>query len=165
MKVLTLLLAALIVLIQFPLYGGIAANITGANGGDGAIIAHHLATFFTEAASRETFPVLMGIYSAVLGFFIPSGGGKWIIEAPYVMQAAIDLKVNLGWTVQIYNAAEALPNLINPFWMLPLLGILGLRARDVVGFTALQFIVHVPVVLFLLWLFGLTLQYTPPVWN
>jgi short subunit fatty acids transporter len=23
--------------------------------------------------------------------------------------------------VQIYNASEALPNLVNPFWMLPLL--------------------------------------------
>ena len=44
------------VLIQFPLYGGIAAIITGANGGDGASIAHHLATFFTEAASGKRFP-------------------------------------------------------------------------------------------------------------
>ncbi|HEY6642117.1 short-chain fatty acid transporter [Povalibacter sp.] len=150
------------VLIQFPLYGGIAALITNALGRDGASIAHHLSTFFTEAATRETFPVLMGIYSAVLGFFIPSGGGKWIIEAPYVMQAANELQVNLGWTVQVYNAAEALPNLINPFWMLPLLGILGLKARDVVGFTVVQFMLHVPVVLFLLWLFGLTLEYSPP---
>lgn len=150
------------VLVQFPLYGGIAAIITSAAGSDGATIAHHLATFFTTAASRESFPVLMGIYSAVLGFFIPSGGGKWIIEAPYVMQAANDLKVHLGWAVQVYNAAEALPNLINPFWMLPLLGILGLKARDVVGFTIVQFIVHVPLVLFLLWLFGLTLDYRPP---
>ena len=33
----------------------------------------------------------MGTYSAILGFFVPSGGGKWIIEAPYVMQAANDL--------------------------------------------------------------------------
>ena len=49
------------------------------------------------------------------------------------MQAANDLKVHLGWAVQVYNAAEALPNLINPFWMLPLLGVLGLRARDIVG--------------------------------
>lgn len=151
------------VLIQFPLYGGIAALITSAVGRDGASIAHHLSTFFTDAATRESFPVLMGVYSALLGFFIPSGGGKWIIEAPYVMQAANDLKVNLGWTVQVYNAAEALPNLINPFWMLPLLGILGLRARDVVGFTIVQFIVHVPLVLFLLWLLGLTLDYSPPV--
>jgi short-chain fatty acids transporter len=150
------------VLIQFPLYGGIAAIITNAAGSDGATIAHHLATFFTTAASRESFPVLMGIYSAVLGFFIPSGGGKWIIEAPYVMQAANDLKVHLGWAVQVYNAAEALPNLINPFWMLPLLGILGLKARDVVGFTIVQFVVHVPLVLFLLWLLGQTLEYRPP---
>lgn len=150
------------VLLQFPLYGGIAAIITSATGSDGASIAHHLSTFFAEAASRESFPVLMGIYSAVLGFFVPSGGGKWIIEAPYVMQAANDLQVHLGWAVQVYNAAEALPNLINPFWMLPLLGILGLKARDVVGFTIVQFAVHVPLVLFLLWLFGLTLEYQPP---
>ncbi len=151
------------VLVQFPFYGGIAAIITAATGDGGASIAHHLATFFTEAASRETFPVVMGVYSAVLGFFVPSGGGKWIIEAPYVMQAANELRVHLGWAVQVYNAAEALPNLINPFWMLPLLGILGLKARDIAGFTIVQFIVHVPLVLFLLWLFGLTLEYQPPV--
>nr|BFE94172.1 hypothetical protein GCM10020185_47080 [Pseudomonas brassicacearum subsp. brassicacearum] len=78
--------------------------------------------------------MLMGVYSAVLGFFIPSGGGKWIIEAPYVMQVANDLNYHLGWAVQIYNAAEALPNLINPFYMLPLLGVLGLKARDLIGF-------------------------------
>lgn len=151
------------VLVQFPFYGGIAAIITAALGSDGQSIAHHLATFFTQAATRESFPVVMGIYSAVLGFFVPSGGGKWIIEAPYVMQAANELQVHLGWAVQVYNAAEALPNLINPFWMLPLLGILGLKARDVAGFTIVQFVVHVPLVLFLLWLFGLTLDYRPPV--
>src|SRR5690606_10982919 len=151
------------VLIQFPLYGGIAALITAAPGSDGQSIAHHLSTFFSEAASQESFPIVMGIYSAVLGFFVPSGGGKWVIEAPYVMQAANELQVHLGWAVQVYNAAEALPNLINPFWMLPLLGILGLKARDVIGFTVVQFIVHVPVVLFLLWVFNLTLDYHPPV--
>ena len=151
------------VLIQFPLYGGIAAILTGVTGSDGQSIAHHLSTFFAQAATRESFPAVMGIYSAVLGFFVPSGGGKWIIEAPYVMQAANELKVHLGWAVQVYNAAEALPNLINPFWMLPLLGILKLRARDVIGFTVLQFIVHVPLVLLLLWMFGLTLEYRPPI--
>lgn len=151
------------VLIQFPLYGGIAAMMTAAPGLDGQPLAHHLAVFFSSAMTRDTFPVLMGIYSAVLGFFIPSGGGKWIIEAPYVMQAANDLKVHLGWAVQVYNAAEALPNLINPFWMLPLLGILGVKARDIIGFTIVQFIVHVPLVLFMLWLFGTTLEYSPPV--
>jgi len=65
--------------------------------------------------------------------------------------------------VQVYNAAEALPNLINPFWMLPLLGIVGLKARDLIGFSFLQFAVHLPLVLFLLWLLGLSLTYHPPV--
>ena len=56
-------------------------------------------------------------------------------RAPYVMQVANELQYHLGWAVQIYNAAEALPNLINAFYMLPLLGVLGLKARDLIGFS------------------------------
>ena len=52
---------------------------------------------------------------------------------------------------------------INPFWMLPLLGVLGLLAREVLGFTFLQLLVHLPLVLILLWAFGLTLEYHAPV--
>ena len=151
------------VLIQFPLYGGIAMLLTAAPGGDGATLAHRLSHLFVQVASHDSFALVMGTYSAVLGFFVPSGGGKWLIEAPYVMQAANDLRYHLGWSVQIYNAAEALPNLVNPFWMLPLLGVLGLKARDIVGFTFVQFLVHVPLVLGLLWLLGSTLAYVPPV--
>jgi short-chain fatty acids transporter len=151
------------VLIQFPLYGGIATMMTTAKGFGGHSVADQVAHAFVALTTQGTFPVAMGIYSAVLGFFIPSGGGKWIIEAPYVMQAANDLKVHLGWAVQVYNTAEALPNLINPFWMLPLLGVLGLKARDIVGFTFLQLVAHLPIVLFLLWLLAGTLPYTPPV--
>jgi short-chain fatty acids transporter len=151
------------VLVQFPLYGAIATILTTAKGADGHTVSELIAHAFVSLNTQDSFPVTMGIYSAVLGFFIPSGGGKWLLEAPYVMQAANELKVHLGWAVQVYNAAEALPNLINPFWMLPLLGVLGIKARDVVGFTFLQLLVHLPVVLFLLWLFARTLPYTPPV--
>ena len=151
------------VLIQFPLYGSIAAILTKVNGTDGQTLAHHIAAFFTQIATHDTYALLMGVYSALLGFFIPSGGGKWIIEAPYVMQVANDLQYHLGWAVQIYNAAEALPNLINPFYMLPLLGVLGLKARDLVGFSFVQLLVHAPLVLVLLWLLGGTLAYLPPV--
>jgi len=151
------------VLIQFPLYGSIAAIMTEVKGVDGHTIAHYISTFFTQIATHDTYALLMGVYSAILGFFIPSGGGKWIIEAPYVMQVANDLQYHLGWAVQIYNAAEALPNLINPFYMLPLLGVLGLKARDLIGFTFVQLLVHIPMVLFLLWFLGQTLAYIPPV--
>ena len=150
------------VLIQFPLYGAIAAILTQAAGADGQTLTHHLSDFIVSIASHGNFAFLAGIYSAMLGFFVPSGGGKWLIEAPYIMQAANDLGVHLGWVVQIYNAAEALPNLINPFWMLPLLGIMRLRARDLVGFTFAQFLTHTPIVLFLLWALAGTLAYHPP---
>ena len=151
------------VLIQFPLYGAIASMLTNVKGHDGHSLAQHLAEICSHFATTNTFPLVMGVYSAILGFFVPSGGGKWLIEAPYWMQSANTLHAHLGWAVQVYNAAEALPNLINPFWMLPLLGVLRLKARDLIGFTFLQFLVNVPLVLLLLWLLGLTLHYQPPI--
>jgi short-chain fatty acids transporter len=151
------------VLVQFPLYGAIAAILTQAKNGAGVTVSDQISHAFVSISTQHSYPLVIGVYSAILGFFVPSGGGKWLLEAPYVMQAANDLKVHLGWAVQIYNAAEALPNLINPFWMLPLLGVLGLRARDLVGFTFLQLTVHLPLVLFLLWALAYTLPYHPPV--
>ena len=151
------------VLIQFPFYGAIAAMLTQAKNAAGLTVSDQIAHFFVSISTQGLYPLVIGVYSAILGFFVPSGGGKWLLEAPYVMQAANDLQVHLGWAVQVYNACEALPNLINPFWMLPLLGVLGLRARDIVGFTFLQLCVHLPLVLLLMWALAFTLQYHPPV--
>ncbi|SDK81399.1 short-chain fatty acids transporter [Cryobacterium psychrotolerans] len=151
------------ILVQFPLYAAMAAILTGAVGNGGLTVSQHLAEFFTSVGSGGGFAVVVAIYTVILGIFVPSGGGKWLVEAPYVMQAATDVQMNLGWTVQIYNVAEALPNLINPFFMLPLLAVLGLKARDLVGFTFLQFIFHLPVVLLLVWVLGLTFNFVAPV--
>jgi short-chain fatty acids transporter len=144
------------VLIQFPFYGGIFGIITMSP------ISAQLARFFVRVSSQSMYPILVSLYSAVLGLFVPSGGSKWVIEAPYVLQAAKELHVNLGWVVQIYNTSEALPNLINPFWMLPLLGILKMRARDLVGYGLLQLAVHSVLVFFLMWLFAKTIPYVAP---
>lgn len=144
------------VIIQFPFYAVIFGMIVGTG------ISDALAKLFAAISTHNTYPLLVATYSAVLGVFIPSGGSKWVIEAPYVLQAANLHQVHLGWVVQIYNAAEALPNLVNPFWMLPLLGIIRLKARDIVGYGVLQLIVHVPVVFFLCWLFARYMTYLPP---
>jgi short-chain fatty acids transporter len=144
------------VIIQFPLYAMIFGMIVGTSLSDKA------ARLLTSISTHDTFALLVAFYSATLGVFIPSGGSKWIIEAPYVLQSAIQHRVNLGWVVQIYNASEALPNLINPFFMLPLLGILRLRARDLVGYGLLQLLVQAPVVFFLCWLFARHLPFIPP---
>jgi short-chain fatty acids transporter len=145
------------VLIQYPMYAGVVRMLTESG------LAEDISHFFVYISNEHTFPVLVGIYSAFLGLFIPSAGGKWLLEAPYLLGAAVEHEVHLGWVVQTYNATEALANLIHPFWMLPLVGILGLKARDIVGYSMLQFVVHVPLVLFLVWILNYTLTYVPPV--
>ncbi|MEQ1945684.1 MAG: TIGR00366 family protein [Bryobacteraceae bacterium] len=144
------------VLIQFPFYAMIFGMIVGTG------ISEKMAKLFADLSTHNTYALLVAAYSALLGIFIPSAGSKWIVEAPYVMQAAIANKVHLGWVVQIYNAAEALPNFVNPFWMLPLLGILKIKARDLVGYGMLQLLIQTPIVFFLCWLFASYLPYTPP---
>jgi short-chain fatty acids transporter len=145
------------VLLQFPLYAGIFGVLMGSG------LNEVMARFFVSISTQDTLPLIGGIYSAILGLFLPSGGGKWIVEAPYLLEAANQLKVNLAWMVQVYNAAEALPNFINPFWMLPLMGLTGVKARDLAGYSTLQLIFHTPVVLLMLWLLGKTMPYVPPI--
>jgi len=144
------------VLIQFPFYAVIFGMIVGTGMSD------WLANMFARITTHGTYPLLVALYSALIGVFVPSGGSKWVIEAPYVLQAANLHHVHLGWVVQIYNASEALPNLVNPFWMLPLLGILKLKARDLVGYGVLQMIAHIPLVFFLCWFFARYIPYLPP---
>jgi short-chain fatty acids transporter len=141
------------VILQFPFYAGIAGIITTTH------LSELVASVFVRVSTPATFPPLVALYSAVLGVFVPSGGSKWVIEAPYVMAAAHTMKVHLGWVVSAYDLGEALANLVQPFWMLPILGLFKLGARDVMGYTIVVFLALTPVVVLLVTLLGLTLAY------
>jgi short-chain fatty acids transporter len=141
------------VLLQFPFYAGIAGMITRTD------LSARMAHVFVDVSSHATFPPLIAAYSVVLGVFVPSGGAKWLIEAPYVLQASHDLHAHLGWTVAVYNLGEALANLVQPFWMLPTLALLRLRARDVMGYTFVVFVALTPLVLALVTILGATFDY------
>lgn len=141
------------IVLQFPFYAGIASIISKTK------LSSMIAHAFTSISTPLTYPALIAAYSAFLGVFVPSGGSKWVIEAPYVMQAAHDHKVHLGWMVACYDLGEAVANLVQPFWMLPVLGLFKLRARDVMGFTFLVFVVLTPLVLVLVTVLGATLHY------
>ena len=141
------------VILQFPFYAGIAGIITSTH------LSERVAGVFVHVSTAATFPPLVAVYSAVLGVFVPSGGSKWVIEAPYVMEAAHTLHTHLGWVVSAYDLGEALANLVQPFWMLPILGLFKLAARDVMGYTLVVFFALVPVVLVLVTVLGLTLPY------
>jgi len=141
------------VLLQFPFYGAIAGMLSA------SALNQKIAAVFVSASTQATLPPLIALYSALLGVLVPSGGGKWLIEAPYVLTAAHQMKVHLGWMVAVYDLGEALANLVQPFWMLPVLALLGLRARDVMGYTFLVFLFLLPTVLLLTLVLGLTLSY------
>jgi len=130
-------------LLQFPFYAGIFGIITGTQ------VSDAIADFFVRASTPATFPALVFTYSTTLGMFVPSGGAKWMIEAPYVIQAAQSLGVSSGWMVVTYNLGEAITNFFQPFWMVAVLALLGLRARDVMGYTYLVGFVLFPVGLLL----------------
>jgi short-chain fatty acids transporter len=141
------------IILQFPFYAGIAGIITATHLND------RLADLFVHMSTRATFPTLVAIYSAVLGVFVPSGGSKWVIIAPYVMEAAHSMKVHMGWVVSTYDLGEALANLIQPFFMLPVLGLFRLGARDLMGYTIVVFLALTPIVLLLVTFLGMTLAY------
>jgi short-chain fatty acids transporter len=131
------------VLLQFPFYGGIFGMIVYTG------LSQRIAGWMVSASNQFLFPPLIAIYSCVLGIFVPSGGSKWVIEAPYVLDAANQLNVHAGWMVVVYDLGEASANLLQPFWMLPTLAVLGLKARDIMGYTFAMFLVLFPVVLIL----------------
>ena len=47
--------------------------------------------------------------------------------------------------------------------MIPVLGLVSLKARDIVGFSFLQFLINTPIVLAMAWFFARTLTYHAPI--
>ena len=54
-----------------------------------------MAKFFIRISTPGTYPVLIAVYSAVLGLFVPSAGSKWLIEAPISYRLRLS-SINLG---------------------------------------------------------------------
>ncbi|MBP1608591.1 MAG: serine--pyruvate aminotransferase [Acidobacteria bacterium] len=141
------------VLLQYPLYGGIFGMIVYTG------LSERIANLLVSVANATFYPAMISLYSFVLGIFVPSAGSKWVIEAPYVIGAANKLMVNQGWMVVVYDLGEASANLVQPFWMIPILAILGLKARDIMGYTFAFCLICFPVVLLLTTIFAKTLSF------
>ncbi|GMA98805.1 TIGR00366 family protein [Pelosinus sp. IPA-1] len=123
------------ILIQFPFYAGI--QIMMEHSGLGGIITN----WFVDVATKETFPLMAFFSSALVNFAVPSGGGHWVIQGPFVMPAAQALGSDLGKAAMAIAYGEAWMNMAQPFWALPALAIAGLGVRDIMGYcvTALLF--------------------------
>jgi short-chain fatty acids transporter len=122
-------------LLQYPIYGGIMGIMTAT--GLAGVIAEWFLTFSTQ----HTLPFWGFISSIIISLFVPSGGGHWAVQGPFIVPAAVALHVNLAATAQAVGYGEGVANMIQPFWALPLLAIAGIGMRRVMGFTVVTFFV------------------------
>jgi len=132
------------IILQFPFYFGILGLMKAAG------MIDWISQSFVELASDATLPVL-GFFSAgLVNLMVPSGGGQWAVQGEVLLGAARDLHADPGAVVMAFSYGDAWTNMLQPFWALPLLGIMGLRARDIIGYTAVACLligVLVPVLL------------------
>lgn len=116
------------IIVQFPFYAGIQAMLE--HSGLGGMITD----FFISIADKHTFPLFAFLASAIINFAIPSGGGHWVVQGPFIMSAAKSLGADYGHAVMAIAYGEAWMNMAQPFWALPALAIAGLGARDIMGY-------------------------------
>lgn len=124
------------VILQFPLYAGIYGIMKG------TALASALASAFLSVATARTYPLIVFWYSAVLDYFVPSGGGKWAIEALYVLPAGEALGVPVTEVAMAYAYGDMATNIVQPFWAIPLLSVARLEFRDILGYEILVFALY-----------------------
>ena len=122
------------ILIQFPLYFGILALMQ--SGGLIALISN----WFIAVSTANTLPLFTFFSAGLVNIFVPSGGGQWAIQGPILLEAATKLAVPLPKMILAMAYGDQLTNMLQPFWALPLLSITGLKAKEILPFTLILFL-------------------------
>ena len=123
------------VVIQFPFYAGIQGMM-----GDSGLVAL-IANFFANISTQGTYPYWCYTAMAIVNFFIPSSGGIFMVAGEPLGQAALNLGIEPYKFVIAFTAGETISNIIQPFWAIPLLGIAGLKMKDIMGYCIVFFVV------------------------
>ena len=95
----------------------------------------HLENFFVNISNETTFPIFTFISAGIINIFVPSGGGQWAVQGPIIVDAATQLGVSIPKSVMALAYGDQLTNMLQPFWALPLLGITGLKAKEILPYT------------------------------
>jgi|TARA_B110000037_G_scaffold111954_1_gene129089 short-chain fatty acids transporter len=122
------------ILIQFPLYFGILALMQ--SGG----LIELVSNWFIEVSNTTTLPLFTFFSAGLVNIFVPSGGGQWAIQGPIILEAATKLGVPLPKMILALAYGDQLTNMLQPFWALPLLSITGLKAKDILPYTLVLFL-------------------------
>jgi len=119
------------IILQYPFYAGIMAMM----GGSGLV--NTMAQWFVSISDAHTLPFWGLVSSFVINFFAPSAGGHWVIQGPFMIEAAKTLGADMGKTAMSVMLGNAWNDLVQPFWLLPTLAISGLKLSDVMGYTVI----------------------------
>ena len=117
------------VMIQFPMYAGVFGMIS--DSGLAAIITH----WFVSISTPATYAWIVYLYTGLMDFFVPSGGSKFVIEAPYIIPAGQQLGVPVAQIINAYSTGAQWANNLQPFWALPVLSAFRVRFQDILPFT------------------------------
>lgn len=132
-------------LLQYPLYGGIIGLLGYLPSDSGKALQTVLAEALVRGADEYTLPFLTFIGSVVISLFVPSGGGHWAVQGPIAVDSALAIgqqsPLYLGLISMSVAVGEAVANMIQPFWLLPVLAIAKLNVRQVMGFTVIAFLI------------------------
>ena len=122
-------------ILQYPIYGGIMGIMTTTG------LAGVISKAFLAFSTAHTLPFWTYLSSLAITLFIPSGGGHWAVQGPFVLPAARDLHASFAGTTMAVAMGESVANMIQPFFALPILAIAGIPMRRMMGFMVITFLV------------------------
>ncbi len=122
------------ILIQFPLYFGILGVMRESG------LAEMFSDIFVNISNETSFPIFTFISGGIVNIFIPSGGGQWTIQGPIIIEAASELGISYSKSIMALSYGDQITNMLQPFWALPLLWITGLKAKELIPYTILLFL-------------------------
>ena len=122
------------IILQFPLYGGIMAMMEGSG------LVPQLAGALTALGPPASVPISSFLAGCVINMFVPSGGGHWAVQGPVALEAGFQAGIPPGKMILSVAYGGEATDMLQPFWALPLLAITGVRARDIVGYTAIAMV-------------------------
>ncbi|WP_321855288.1 short-chain fatty acid transporter [Paraburkholderia tropica] len=122
------------IILQYPFYAGIMAIMASSG------LVNTFSEAFVKVATPATLPFWGLISSFVINFFAPSGGGHWVIQGPFMIEAAKTLGASVGHTSTAVMLGNAWNDLVQPFWILPALALSKLKLKDIMGYTVIMMI-------------------------
>jgi short-chain fatty acids transporter len=120
------------IILQYPFYAGIMAIMASSG------LVNTFSEFFVKIATPHTLPFWGLISSFFINFFAPSGGGHWVIQGPFMIEAAKAIGASVGHTATAVMLGNAWNDLIQPFWILPALALSKLKLKDIMGYTVIM---------------------------